>query len=200
MEASRRITGAAPAAPDREGRTWLGCSQLLTGILFWLSPLLLVGGLLALAGWRDRRALAATARQVRLSDALADEVGPIVAPVVERRRGTWRVSVAVPLGRPALVARILSVLDRTLGRLGPERYEIVLSPQAAGAIRDGMPAAGRATRAGRVTPGVDGTGVPRHRDKGETSHGHPGPRRSQAEMGREISTSSWAAGPSVIGG
>ena len=101
---------------------------VLTGILFWLSPLLLVGGLLALAGWRDRRALAATARQARLSDALADEVGPIVAPVVERRRGTWRVSVAVPLGRPALVARILSVLDRTLGRLGPERYEIVLSP------------------------------------------------------------------------
>jgi hypothetical protein len=91
---------------------------LLTGILVWLSPLLLVGGLLALAGWRDRRALAATARQTRLSDALADDVGVIVAPVVTRRFGGWRVRIAVPLGRPAVVARILLVLDRTLGRLG----------------------------------------------------------------------------------
>jgi hypothetical protein len=102
---------------------------LLVGILAWLSPLLLVGGLLGLAGWRDRRALATIARQTRLSDALADEVGTIVAPVVTRRGRAWRVSVAVPLGRPTVVARIVSVLDRTLRRLGPERYEIVLSPQ-----------------------------------------------------------------------
>jgi hypothetical protein len=102
---------------------------LLAGLLFWLSPLLLVGSLLALAGWRDRRALAATARQTRLADALADGVGVIVAPVVERRLGTWRVRVAVPLERPFVVARILWVLHRTLGRIGPERYEIVLTPQ-----------------------------------------------------------------------
>jgi hypothetical protein len=103
--------------------------RLLMGMLLWLSPLLLVAGLLALAAWRDRRALATIARQARLSDALADEVGTIVAPVVERRRGTWRVRVAVPLGRPAVVARVLGVLHRTLGRLGPERYEIVLTAQ-----------------------------------------------------------------------
>jgi hypothetical protein len=102
---------------------------LFAGILTWLSPLLLVGGLLALAGWRDGRALATVARQTRISDALADEVGAIVAPVVERRHGAWQVRVAVPLGRPAVVARILGVLHRTLGRLGPDRYEIVLSPQ-----------------------------------------------------------------------
>ena len=102
---------------------------LLIGILAWLSPLLLVGGLLGLAGWRDRRALATLARQARISDALADEVGAIVAPVVTRRFGAWRVSVAVPFGRPAVVARILGVLPRTLGRLGSDRYEIVLSPQ-----------------------------------------------------------------------
>jgi hypothetical protein len=73
--------------------------------------------------------VAAVARQTRISDALADEVGAIVAPVVERRRGVWQVRVAVPLGRPAVVARILGVLTRTLGRLGPGRYEIVLAPQ-----------------------------------------------------------------------
>jgi hypothetical protein len=103
--------------------------EVLTGILFWLSPILLVGALLALAGWRDRRALSATARQARLTDALAEEVGVIVAPVVKRRLGTWRVTVAVPLERPLVVARILWVLHRTLGRIGPERYEIVLTPQ-----------------------------------------------------------------------
>jgi hypothetical protein len=102
---------------------------LLGGIVVWLSPLVLVGGLLAAAGWRDRRELARVARQTRISDALADEVGALVAPVVRKRYGTWRVSVAVPLGRPALVARVVGVLHRTLGRLGPDRYEIVLSPQ-----------------------------------------------------------------------
>jgi hypothetical protein len=102
---------------------------VLAGLLFWLSPLLAVGALLALAGWRDRRALAATAHQTRLTDALADEIGVVVAPVVERRLGTWRVTVAVPLERPLVVARILWVLHRTLGRIGCERYEIILSPQ-----------------------------------------------------------------------
>jgi hypothetical protein len=108
---------------------------LLTGILVWLSPLLVVGGLLALAGWRDQRVLAATARQTRLSDALADEVGVIVAPVVTRRFGGWRVRIAVPLGRPAVVARILGVLERTLERFGPDRYEIVLTPQEPAPVR-----------------------------------------------------------------
>jgi hypothetical protein len=103
---------------------------LAAAVLVWLSPLLLVAGLLALAGWRDRRALAAIARQTRLTDALADEVGVIVAPVVTKRFGTWRVSVAVPLGRPAVVARIVGVVHRTLGRPDSGRYEIVLSPQA----------------------------------------------------------------------
>jgi hypothetical protein len=105
--------------------------DVAAGILAGVSPLLLVGGLLALAGWRDRRGLAETARQVQLSDALADEVGAIVAPIVKRRAGVWRVRIAVPLGRPAVVARILRVLDRALERLAPDRYEIILVPQEA---------------------------------------------------------------------
>ena len=83
---------------------------------------------------------------MRLTDALADEVGAIVAPVVERRRGAWRVSVAVPLGPPRVVARILGVLHRTLGRIGPERYEIVLSPQES-APPAPAPRSGRSGRA-----------------------------------------------------
>lgn len=98
-------------------------------VLAGASPLLLVGGLLALAEWRDRRALAVIARQTRLSDALADQADAIVAPVVSRRHGGWRVRVAVPLGRPAVVARIVGVLHQTLARLGDDRSEIVLTPQ-----------------------------------------------------------------------
>src|SRR5262245_25101462 len=103
--------------------------DLATGVLVGVAPLLLVGGLLALAEWRDRRARAEIARQTRLSDALVEEVGAIVAPIVRRRRGGWRVRIAVPLGRPAVVTRIVEVLDQTLGRLGDDRYEIVLTPQ-----------------------------------------------------------------------
>jgi hypothetical protein len=103
--------------------------DLAARVLAGMSPLLLVGGLLALAEWRDRRALAVTARQTRLSDALAEEAGAIVAPVVTRRRGGWRVRVAVPLGRPAVVTRIVGVLQETLARFGDDRYEIVLTPR-----------------------------------------------------------------------
>ncbi|HWC01322.1 MAG TPA: hypothetical protein VHF87_01000 [Methylomirabilota bacterium] len=121
--------------------------DLVVTVLAGLSPLLLVGGLLALAERRDRRELARTARQARLSDALVEEVGAIVAPVVKRRLGRWRIRIAVPLGRPAVVARILGVLHRTLGRLGPERYEIVLAPQEAPLLAPGRRPAERRPRA-----------------------------------------------------
>jgi hypothetical protein len=103
--------------------------DLVTSILTGLSPLLFVAGLLALAAWRDQRELAATVRQICLADALAEEVGVIVAPVVKKRLRGWRIVIPVPLGRPAVVARVLGVVHQTLGRLGSERYEIVLTPQ-----------------------------------------------------------------------
>ena len=40
------------------------------GIMLALSPLLTVGGLFALAEWRDRRRAMARARQIRLTDAI----------------------------------------------------------------------------------------------------------------------------------
>ena len=48
-------------------------------ILTMASPLLVVAGLLVLAAWRDHRREAMVARQIRLTDALANELGPIVA-------------------------------------------------------------------------------------------------------------------------
>ena len=103
--------------------------DLVTSILTGLSSLLFVAGLLVLAARRDQRALAENARQIRLTDALAEEVGVIVAPVVKKRLRGWRIAIPVPLGRPAVVARTLGVVQQTLGRLGSDRYEIVLTPQ-----------------------------------------------------------------------
>ena len=103
--------------------------DLIAVTLTALSPFLFVAGLLVLAGWRDRREAEERARQIRLTDALADQVGAIVAPVVTRRLGGWRVEIPAPLGRPTVMGRIVSEAHRTLERLGSGRYEIVLTPQ-----------------------------------------------------------------------
>ncbi len=101
-------------------------------ILTMSSPILVVIGLLALAAWRDHRREAMVARQVRLTDALADELGPVVAPlVVKPLGGPWRVEISVPVGRPAIVSRIVAIAHETLTRSGAARYELVLTPQLA---------------------------------------------------------------------
>jgi hypothetical protein len=98
-------------------------------ILTMSSPILLVLGLLGLATWRDRRREAMLARQVRLSDAIAEEMGPIVAPLVSKPLGRpWRVDVQVPVGRPAVISRIVAVSHDVLTRTGAGRYELVLTP------------------------------------------------------------------------
>lgn len=98
-------------------------------IVTMFSPILVILGLLALAAWRDRRREAMVARQIRLTDAIADELGPIVAPVVAKSLGgPWRVQIQVPVGRPAIVSRIVAIAHDTLTRTGAGRYELVLSP------------------------------------------------------------------------
>jgi hypothetical protein len=103
--------------------------DLIAVFLTALTPILFVAALLVLAAWRDHREAAQVARQIRLTDALAEEVGAIVAPVVRKRWGGWRVEIPAPLGRPAAVGRIVSVVSQTLRGAG--RYEIVLTPQDA---------------------------------------------------------------------
>ena len=93
------------------------------------SPILLIAGLLVLAAWRDRRRAAMVARQIRLSDAIADELGPIVAPVVSKPLAApWRVEIRVPVNRPAAVSRIVAITHETLTRSGAAQYELVLTP------------------------------------------------------------------------
>jgi hypothetical protein len=104
--------------------------MMTTAVLILMSsPILVIVGLLALAEWRDRRRDAIVSRQIRLTDAIAEEVGPIVAPVVLKPLGRpWRVEVRVPVNRPALVSRIVAVAHDTLTRTGAGRYELILSP------------------------------------------------------------------------
>jgi hypothetical protein len=101
-------------------------------ILMMSWPILMMLGLLAQAAWRDRRREAMVARQIQLTDAIADELGAIVTPVVtEPLRGPWRVEIQVPIGQPAAVSRIVAIAHDTLTRAGMSRYELVLAPRAA---------------------------------------------------------------------
>jgi hypothetical protein len=101
-------------------------------ILTMSSPMLLILGLLGLAAWRDHRREAMISRQVRLTDALAEELGPIVAPLVAKPLGgPWRVEIQVPVGRPATVSRIVAIAHDTLTQAGASRYELILTPEPA---------------------------------------------------------------------
>jgi hypothetical protein len=99
-------------------------------VLTMSSPILVIAGLLALAAWRDHRREAMVARQIRLTDAIADELGPVVAPVVAKPLGRpWRIEIQVPVGRPGTVSRIVAIAHDTLTRTGAGRYELVLTPE-----------------------------------------------------------------------
>src|SRR5262245_32959398 len=94
-----------------------------TVILAMSWPLVVVIGLLMLGAWRDHRRAAIVVCQIRLSDAIASELGLIVAPVAARLRGKrWRVEIRVPMGRPATVGRIVAIAHATLPQIGVGQY------------------------------------------------------------------------------
>jgi hypothetical protein len=103
--------------------------QGLVVLLTLVAPLVAVWLLLVLADWRERRRDAAVARQIALTDAIANELGSIVAPLVEPSLwGPWPVRIAVPLSRPLLVGRIVAIASRVLARV-PGQHAIVLTAQ-----------------------------------------------------------------------
>jgi hypothetical protein len=103
-----------------------------TVILAAASPILLVIGLLVLAAWRDHRRRVTVVRQIRLTEAIEDQLGAIVAPVVAKSLGgPWRVEMRVPVDRPATVSRLVAIAHDTLTRADAGQYELVLTPQPA---------------------------------------------------------------------
>jgi hypothetical protein len=93
-------------------------------------PLLLTLGLLALGAWRERRRAAVVSEQIRLTEAIADELGAVVAPIVTKPLGgPWRAEIRVPVGQPAVLSRIVAIAHDTLTRSGASPYELVLTPR-----------------------------------------------------------------------
>lgn len=101
-----------------------------TTIMIALLPFLAVWALLDLSRRIQRRREERVARQIALTDAIHWELGAIAAPTVTRRSGGgWRVSIAVPLERPAVVAAILRVTAcHFAAEKTAEQLEIVLTP------------------------------------------------------------------------
>lgn len=99
---------------------------LLAVVAVTLFPVAALLAPLLLAGWVERRRAAVTARQIELTDAIHRDLGAVVAPWVTRRPGgRWRVRIAVPFERPAVVEAVLAVVRRTF----TEHFELVLTPQ-----------------------------------------------------------------------
>ncbi|PYM62083.1 MAG: hypothetical protein DME11_21135 [Candidatus Rokuibacteriota bacterium] len=106
---------------------------LLAVVAVTLFPCVTLLVLLGLTAWVERRRAAVIARQIELTDAIHREVGAVVAPWVTRRPGrTWRVRIAVPFERPAVVEAVVAVVRRTFA----ERFDLVLTPQE-NAVRPG---------------------------------------------------------------
>lgn len=132
-----------------------------------LAVVLLPGGLVAalllVATARERARGRRIGLQVAVTDAIDGEIGAIVAPVVRRRfGGGWRVEVAVPVGEPAVVARIVSLAHAVVRRWEPASpVDVVLTPQAVETGRAGLGFLRRGGWSGRQAMAWTGTSTSR---------------------------------------
>lgn len=109
-------------------------TALVAMLVFVAIPLVVVSALLKLTErLQDRRDLQRD-QQIMLTDAIHWELGAVAAPVVHQRPGGgWRVSMAVPIDRPAVVAALLRITARHFAaEKAAERLEIVLRPDTLG--------------------------------------------------------------------
>ena len=109
-------------------------TALIAILVIAVIPFVAVSALLKLVErLQDRRDLQRD-QQIMLTDAIHWELGAVAAPVVSRRPGGgWRVSMAVPIDRPAVVAALLRVTERHFAaEKAAERLEIVLRPATFG--------------------------------------------------------------------
>lgn len=82
----------------------------LADILMAIAPFVIVLGLLAWTGRRERRRREVHTRQVALIDRIHKRLGAVASPVVRRHRRGWRVSMAVPFERPAMSEALLRIV------------------------------------------------------------------------------------------
>jgi len=95
---------------------------LLLGIVITAAPLAAVLGLLVWTSRRERLRGEVVTRQIALTDAVHERLGPVVAPVVRRRRrGGWQVRIAVPFERPAVTEALLAIALEAFAPLSRRR-------------------------------------------------------------------------------
>ena len=97
-------------------------------VLVATTPYAVVFGLLAWKKRRERRGREVLARQIALTDAVYERLGAVAAPVVRRRRGGWRVGIAVPFDRPAVTDGLLAIVREAFAR-HRRSLEVVLTRQ-----------------------------------------------------------------------
>jgi hypothetical protein len=116
--------------------------ETLLGVVIAAVPLAALVAVLVLVERGQTRRRAEILQQIALTDALHARLGAAVAPVVRRLHRRWQIAVAVPFERPAVVAGVLTTVDKMFGRVA---YEVLLSRQAAAP----QPRARRTTALGR---------------------------------------------------
>jgi len=101
--------------------------ETLVGILVLAIPIAIVVALFARLDRRERRHGLEIQRQIALTDLIHARLGAVAAPVVRRGRHGWRIGVAVPFERPAVVDAVLASVHQEFGRAAD--YTVVLSRQ-----------------------------------------------------------------------
>lgn len=80
-------------------------------------PMAAVTVLLLVVGRVQRAREAEIGRRVSVTDAIHSELGAVVSPVVKRRFGRgWRIEIAVPFERPAIVGRVVGIAHAAMLR------------------------------------------------------------------------------------
>jgi len=94
-------------------------------------PAAALGVVLAIITRVQRARTRVIEQQIALTDAIHAELGAVAAPVVAKPMfGPWRVTFAVPFGRPALVEQLIVITSRVLKSASPAGVRIVLTPRA----------------------------------------------------------------------
>ena len=92
-------------------------------------PIVAVVGLLKLVDALHARRARVIARQIEVTDAIHREFGAIVAPVVSRARGGWRVTLALDTRDPRAAA-VVDLAARTFEPAATVEVALVASPTA----------------------------------------------------------------------
>ena len=107
--------------------------MLSTLVVAVLVPAALLTAVLLLSTWRARTRLLAIGRQISVTDAIHEELGAVVSPVVRHRLwGRWQLMIPVPFDDLDTVTHVVRTAYGAFDapeRTKPGRFEIVLSQQ-----------------------------------------------------------------------